>query len=194
MNGTIFASGFYVIGLLLVCSGFLFYRKTKTPQLIMLWLPLTGILMECLMTFVAGLLCLVHIPTNLVTLGIFPLAFGIFFWYRILKKGERQKFRRFSIYDVVFAVLFVSALMIILAVAIIYMIYRYIRWYKEEIADYISLFVAFSTFAISTTLSEYVKEHLSINLIALNIIIHLVYTGFRHYYRECRKNRGYYYQ
>ena len=96
-------------------------------------------------------------------------------------------------YDV-FAVLFVSALMIILAVAIIYMIYRYIRWYKQEIADYISLFVAFSTFAISTTLSEYVKEHLSINLIALNIIIHLVYTGFRHYYRECRKNRGYYYQ
>lgn len=94
----------------------------------------------------------------------------------------------------VFAVLFVSALMIILAVAIIYMIYRYIRWYKQEIADYISLFVAFSTFAISTTLSEYVKEHLSINLIALNIIIHLVYTGFRHYYRECRKNRGYYYQ
>ena len=57
----------------------------------------------------------------------------------------------------VFAVLFVSTLMIILTVAIIYMIYRYIRWYKEEIADYISLFVTFSTFAISTTLSEYVK-------------------------------------
>ena len=92
----------------------------------------------------------------------------------------------------VIAILFVIGIMIIITVIIIYMIYRYIKWYKEEIADYISLFVAFSTFAISTTLSEYVKEYLPINLIALNIIIHLIYTGFRHYYRECRKNRGYY--
>ena len=40
----------------------------------------------------------------------------------------------------VVAVLFVSTLMIILTVTIIYLIYRYIRWYKEYISDYISLF------------------------------------------------------
>lgn len=85
-----------------------------------------------------------------------------------------------------------TVIMFIIAGIIIYLIYRYIKWYKEEIADYISLFVAFTTFAISTTLSGYIKAGLPINVILLNIIIHLTYTGFRHYYRECRENRGYY--
>ena len=95
---------------------------------------------------------------------------------------------------VIYVILLVVIIVIIILIATVavYMIYSYIRWYKEEIADYISLFMAFSAFAISTTLSEYIKGWLPINLILLNIIIHLTYTGFRNYHRECKKNRGYY--
>ena len=95
---------------------------------------------------------------------------------------------------IIYVILLVVIIVIMFIIAIIigYLIYSYIRWYREEIADYISLFMAFSVFAISTTLSEYIKEQLPINLILLNIIIHLTYTGFRNYHRECKKNRGYY--
>lgn len=113
MNGTIFASAFYTIGLLICCSGFFLWKKTKSPQLIVLWLPLTGILAECYMTFIAAVLCLIKIPTNLFTLGIFLYAAGVFFWIRIIRKKEKQEYLRISIYDIVFVVLLVGVVLYI---------------------------------------------------------------------------------
>ncbi len=94
---------------------------------------------------------------------------------------------------IVFVLLFSIPILIAITIEAVVVLLgdKYIKWYKEEIADYISLFVAFITLAISTTLSEYVKAFLPINLIALNIIIHLIYSGFRHYVIGCKRNRGY---
>ena len=94
---------------------------------------------------------------------------------------------------IVFVLLFSIPILIAITIEAVVVLLgdKYIKWYKEKIADYISLFVAFITLAISTTLSEYVKAFLPINLIALNIIIHLIYSGFRHYVIGCKRNKGY---
>lgn len=110
MNGTYFATAFYLIGFLLLFGGFFFWKKTTTAQPAILWLPLTGILFECFLTFVAAVICLIKIPTNVVTLGIFCYAAAAFFWFRILRKKERQRYT-VSIYDLIFAALFLIAVL-----------------------------------------------------------------------------------
>ena len=69
---------------------------------------------------------------------------------------------------------------------------KYITWYKEEICDSISLWVAVIALALSIFLSDELKLLVPINLIAANIIAHLIYSGIRAYIRGCKRNRGYY--
>ena len=73
-----------------------------------------------------------------------------------------------------------------------FLVKKYILWYKEEICDSISLWMVVITLAITIFLSDEVKILIPINLIVINIITHLTYSGFRAYYRGCKKNRGYY--
>lgn len=51
---------------------------------------------------------------------------------------------------------------------------------------------AFIVLAVSVVFGKELNELFSINLILFNCLIHLVYCGFRHYIRGCKKNRGYY--
>ena len=69
---------------------------------------------------------------------------------------------------------------------------KYIKWYKEEIADHISMWVAVIVLAITIFFAEDISSILSINLIWLNIIVHLIYSAGRAYVRGCKRNRGYY--
>ena len=69
---------------------------------------------------------------------------------------------------------------------------KYVTWYKEEIYDSISLWVAVVTLALTIFLSDVIKGLIPINLICINIIIHLTYNGIRAYIRECKRYRGYY--
>jgi hypothetical protein len=69
---------------------------------------------------------------------------------------------------------------------------KYIEWYKKEIADHISLWVAVIVLAITIFFAEDISSILSFNLIWLNIIVHLIYCAGRAYVRGCKRNRGYY--
>ena len=69
---------------------------------------------------------------------------------------------------------------------------KYIEWYKKEIADHISMWVAVIVLAITIFFAEAISSILSINLIWLNIIVHLIYSAGRAYVRGCKRNRGYY--
>ena len=69
---------------------------------------------------------------------------------------------------------------------------KYIEWYKKEIADHISMWVAVIMLAITIFFAEEITSILSINLIWLNIIVHLIYSAGRAYVRGCKRNRGYY--
>ncbi len=141
MNGSIPAMIFYLASLAVLFSGFFCYPKTKTDAVKsgadgktgtgtggtavtganktrifygMTWLPLTGILIECYNAFVAAILNLIHIPTNLFTIGLFDLAAGAFFWFRIKKTGQKQSYR-WNWYDLIFAILLVGSILMIAA-------------------------------------------------------------------------------
>ena len=96
------------------------------------------------------------------------------------------------VYFLLYLILAVIQLGIIVAL-LYFVIDKFVEWYRNEIADYISLFVAFITLAVSTTLDEYVKILMPMNLVAFNILIHLMYCWIRRYVREKKKNGGYYY-
>lgn len=69
---------------------------------------------------------------------------------------------------------------------------KYITWYKEEIFDSISLWVAVIALVLTIFLSAELKLLIPINLIVTYIITHLIYSGIRAYVRGCKRNRGYY--
>lgn len=83
---------FYLLCFFVCFSGFFVWKKTDAPEPGMTHLPLTGILIACFEAFLAALLGLVSIPINLWTLGIFCLLVGGFFWFRVIRFGERQRY------------------------------------------------------------------------------------------------------
>ena len=89
-------------------------------------------------------------------------------------------------------VLIIIILIGIPALIIYFATKKYITWYKEEICDSISLWVAVIALALSIFLSDELKLLVPINLITANIIAHLTYSGIRAYIRGCKRNRGYY--
>lgn len=100
-----------------------------------------------------------------------------------------------TVAGIVYYVLYVLAVAFMLGVPLILIYFagkKFISWYKEEIADTISLWAAFIVLAVSVVFGKELNELFSINLILFNCLIHLVYCGFRHYIRGCKKNRGYY--
>ena len=100
-----------------------------------------------------------------------------------------------TVAGIVYYVLYVIAVAFMLGVPLLLFYFagkKFIKWYKAEIADTISLWTAFIVLAVSVVLGEELNELFSINLILFNCLIHLVYCGFRHYIRGCKKNRGYY--
>lgn len=104
MNGSVPATILYVASYIVLFSGFFVYPKSAKEQYGMTWLPLTGIMTECYTAFVAAIISLLHIPTNLVTLGILNAVMGIVLWYLVKKRGKKQTYR-WSYYDIVFALL-----------------------------------------------------------------------------------------
>ena len=126
MNGSIPAMIFYLGSLAVLFSGFFFFPKTKKEQESvdasgavrpfygMTWLPLTGILIECYNAFVAAIMNLMHIPTNLVSIGILDLAAGVCFWILIKKSGRKQTYR-WNVYDLIFAILLIGSILLIAA-------------------------------------------------------------------------------
>lgn len=66
--------------------------------------------------------------------------------------------------------------------------YAKVSYYKiVEVSDHISLWVVLTTLAISITLGRYIKAVIPINLILLNLAVHL--CGIRAYMRAHKRNR-----
>lgn len=111
MNGSVPATIFYIISLIVLFSGFYLFPKSTKQQYGMTWLPLTGILIECYNAFLVALMNLVHIPCNVVSVGVIDLAMGIFLWYRIRRTGKKQSYR-FNVYDIAFAAALILVVLI----------------------------------------------------------------------------------
>ena len=101
MTGTVFTSAIYMLGFAVLGLAVFSYKKTEDKQLLVTWIPLSVIIMQFILAFVAGTIQLVHIPVNTLSLGIVNILLGAFLWYRIIKKREVLKYS-FNAYDVIF--------------------------------------------------------------------------------------------
>lgn len=110
MTGTVFTSAIYMLGFAVLGLAVFSYKKTEDKQLLVTWIPLSVIIMQFILAFVAGTIQLVHIPVNTLSLGIVNILLGAFLWYRIIKKREVQKYS-FNAYDVIFVLLLIAAVL-----------------------------------------------------------------------------------
>lgn len=63
---------------------------------------------------------------------------------------------------------------------------------KLEFADTWSLLVFLVSLALSIFFADEIRAFLPINLLLLNIIVHVIYSFIRWYVKGCRQSRGYY--
>ena len=99
-----------MLGFAALFAAIFLYKKTESRELLITWLPLTGVLMEFWIAFLAGTIQLFHIPVNTLSMGLVNLLIGILLLLRIRKKGEIQKYS-LNAYDVIFALLILMAVL-----------------------------------------------------------------------------------
>lgn len=104
MNCTIVKSVFFVISWLALVSGGFFYKKSEKKLVGMTWIPVIILMSTCYHTMIAAFLDLVHIPVNVVSIGILDLLAAAWFWYQIKRKKVRQKYS-FAWVDAAFSVI-----------------------------------------------------------------------------------------
>lgn len=101
MVSSIGASVFFGIAVLALYAGAFLWKKEEERVSALEWAILLVILLGCYHTFAAGILDLVHLPVNIWTVGVCDLLPAGFFWWRIIKKKQRQKYE-FKIVDGIF--------------------------------------------------------------------------------------------
>ena len=81
------ASAFYLIALLFAMTGI--YKIKKSDNILPggTWLPVSVLIVALYQCFVAALICLIHIPVNIISIGIFDLLLGGGLWFYIVKKS-----------------------------------------------------------------------------------------------------------
>ena len=70
MNSSIGASIFYSLSFIITYGTILFFPKTEKKQNLVTGLALSAVIYECMIAFTAAVINVVHIPVNLVSLGL----------------------------------------------------------------------------------------------------------------------------
>lgn len=93
MEISIVSSVFYLLTTALLCVGFLLWKKSEDKLHMATWLPVTFIGLMGYQTIVAGIIGLVKIPINIISIGMFNLIPGVAIWVAIMKRKEFQKYK-----------------------------------------------------------------------------------------------------
>lgn len=92
MVGNLGVSAFFGIAAAALYTGAFLWKKEDGKPSGLKWLILLAVLLGCYHTFAAAVLDLIHIPVNLWSVGVCDLFPAVFFWYRILRKDQRQRY------------------------------------------------------------------------------------------------------
>ncbi len=92
MQPSIPASILYLISLLALFGGFFLMKKSDKKLYAVTWLPLSAVAIMCYQTLIAALLDLLHLPVNIISIGIFNLLLGSVCWYVIFRAEKRQQY------------------------------------------------------------------------------------------------------
>ena len=112
MSMSIVYSTFYAIAWLSIVSGLYFYKKSSQSMAGIIWIPMVIIASMCIQTFTAGILNIVMIPVNLISIAVCEIVMGGFLWYRIIHNKKRQQYT-YNKLDFAFVVLLMAAVIIV---------------------------------------------------------------------------------
>lgn len=90
MEPNIFATIFYVITFAALLSGVMMVKKTDKKMNIVVWLVVALMGICGFQTFVAGVMGIIRIPINIITLGAVNGVTGGLLWFSCHKKQEKQ--------------------------------------------------------------------------------------------------------
>lgn len=104
MQATVLGSVFFIVGFLLAYVGIFRFKKSEKTLDLFTWLILTFIIVICVGSLGAGLLQIIHIPINIISVGVILLSVGGVFTFFEVKNKEKQKYQ-LDKWDIVYAVL-----------------------------------------------------------------------------------------
>ncbi|WP_147422417.1 hypothetical protein [Roseburia sp. OM04-10AA] len=97
---------------IIVWSSIFGLYKSEEKQTGVTWIVMLLILLNCYHTFWAAVLDLVHIPINIISIGIIDMITGGIVWFFNWKKKKYQKYE-FAVSDLMFVVTAVVVLIIL---------------------------------------------------------------------------------
>jgi len=103
MYNNIPASVFFVVACLVAISGLYFIPKSPKKLSGISWLVTSVLALTCWHATVAGLINFVHIPVNIVSIGLGDVVVGAVLWAVIWRRRERQRYE-WRVADAVVAV------------------------------------------------------------------------------------------
>ena len=103
MGWNIGSTAFFVAAVIIVWSSIFGLYKSEEKQTGVTWIVMLLILLNCYHTFWAAVLDLVHIPINIISIGIIDMITGGIVWFFNWKKKKYQKYE-FAVSDLMFVV------------------------------------------------------------------------------------------
>ena len=82
----------YILTAVSAISFLLLINKNEDTQELIIWIPICYIAYECFIVLVASILTILHIPANLITLGIANTIISLIGGIWIKKTGNIQKY------------------------------------------------------------------------------------------------------
>ena len=98
MGWNIGSTAFFVAAVIIVWSSIFGLYKSEEKQTGVTWIVMLLILLNCYHTFWAAVLDLVHIPINIISIGIIDMITGGIVWFFNWKKKKYQKYE-FAVSD-----------------------------------------------------------------------------------------------
>lgn len=114
MNLSVFWSCFYLIAAFGLAVGFCIIEKGDKKLFAGTMIPVAFISLMGYQTFVAGIINLLHIKVNIITLGLFDLCAAVVLWFFIIAKKKRQKlifeWQDFVVWSLIFVTIIMFAI------------------------------------------------------------------------------------
>lgn len=93
MSISVLTTVFYVIMWLILGSAFFLWKKSEKELSSVTWLAITIVGMRCSHTTIAGIIQVIHIPVNIISLGCIDGMMGLILWFFIFKKKQIQTYK-----------------------------------------------------------------------------------------------------
>lgn len=109
MATSIYASILFFISCIALFGGCFLYKKTEETLNGVKWLGICSVAIMCFWTLVAGIICLLHIPVNIISIGIVNLVAGGLLLFKVIKDRKWQKYH-WDVLDFLFLVLLIAGI------------------------------------------------------------------------------------